>query len=308
MVIVGPARSPIDHLRKKASERSSAIAQQLKPAMHNVHGHGVVLRPASVATPIGNAHGAVQPMVIGPAKATGPAHSQHESMCRMDQQPLPLSCEMAPSVTSMTGNTVIGSIRPASVGHANQSGNHTELRLQGGHSTVRRSQCMPLAALQPAHPPPIGVVISGPATCHHSVHTLRVTPTWSCTAPPKGGVVQCTQSKGGAHMPTPLQPAVSSHSSASTYVDTTPLLARRPGRGRGKAVVPRTPWVAWAPTGNGEVAPPLEKRTRKRMTEAEKSTLTSQADVEKYKTNSAAEWLAEILPEEDADRLLGGSL
>ena len=156
LVIVGPARSPIDHLRKKASERSSAIAQQLKPAMHNVHGHGVVLRPASVAPPIGNAHGAGQPMVIGPAKATGPAHSQHAAMCRMDQQPLPLPCEMAPSVTSMTGNTVIGSIRPASVGHANQSGNHTELRLQGGHSTVWRSQCMPLAALQPAHPPPPG--------------------------------------------------------------------------------------------------------------------------------------------------------
>ena len=122
---------------EKASERSSAIAQQLKPAMHNVHGHGVVLRPASVAPPIGNAHGAGQPMVIGPAKATGPAHSQHAAMCRMDQQPLPLPCEMAPSVTSMTGSTVIGSIRPASVGHANQAGSHSELRLQGGHSTVR---------------------------------------------------------------------------------------------------------------------------------------------------------------------------
>ena len=83
---------PIDHLRKKASERSSAIAQPMKPAMHIVHGHGGVLRPASVATPLGNAHGAGQPMVIGPAKATGPAHSQHEAMCRMDQ---PLPCEMA---------------------------------------------------------------------------------------------------------------------------------------------------------------------------------------------------------------------
>ena len=44
------------------------------------------------------------------------------------------------------------------------------------------------------------------------------------------------------------------------------------------------------------------------MTEAEKSTLISQTDVETYKTNNAAEWLAEILPKEDADRLLGGSL
>ena len=101
LVIVGPARYPIDHLRKKASERSSAIAQPMKPALHNVHGHGAVLRPASVATPHGNAHGAGQPMVIGPAKATGPAHSKHEAMSRMDQQPLPLPCEMAPSVTGL---------------------------------------------------------------------------------------------------------------------------------------------------------------------------------------------------------------
>ena len=97
LVIVGPARYPIDHLRKKASEESSAIAQPMKPALHIVHGHGEVLRPASVATPSGNAHGAGQPMVIGPAKATGPAHSKHEAMSRMDQQPLPLPCEVGSS-------------------------------------------------------------------------------------------------------------------------------------------------------------------------------------------------------------------
>ena len=247
-------------------------------------------------------------MVIGPAKATGPAHPQHAAICKMDQQPMPLPCEVAPSVMSMTGSIVKGSIRLASVGHANQASGHSELRPQAGHSAAWRTQCHPQTDMQPFHPPPRGIVISGPATCHHSVHTLRVTPAWSCTAPPKSVVVQSTQSEGGAHMPTPLQPAVSSHSSASTYVDPTPLLARRPGRGRGKAVVAHTPWVLCAPTGNGEVAPPLQTRTRKRMTEAEESTLISQPDVEKYKTNSAAEWLAEILPEEDADRLLGGSL
>ena len=150
---------------------------------------------------------------------------------------MPLPCEMAPSVTSMTGITVTRSIRPACVGHANQAGSHPELRLQGGHSAVWRTQCKPQAALQPAHPPPHEARISGPATCHHSVHTLRVIPAWSCIAPPMSGAVQSTQSEGGAYVPTPLQPAVSSHSSASTYVDPTPRLATRPGRGRGKAVV-----------------------------------------------------------------------
>ena len=43
-------------------------------------------------------------------------------------------------------------------------------------------------------------------------------------------------------------------------------------------------------------------------TEAVKSTLISQADVERHKTTNAAEWLAGILPKEDADQLLGGSL
>ena len=103
LVIVGPARSLIDHLRKKASERSSAMAQPLKPAMHKMHEHGGAPRTASVATPLGNAVGAGQPIVIGPAKATGPAHSQHAAMGKMDQQPLPLPCEVAPSVMSMQG-------------------------------------------------------------------------------------------------------------------------------------------------------------------------------------------------------------
>ena len=40
LVIVGPVRSPIEHLRKKASERSSAMAQPMKPAIHKVHEHG----------------------------------------------------------------------------------------------------------------------------------------------------------------------------------------------------------------------------------------------------------------------------
>ena len=44
------------------------------------------------------------------------------------------------------------------------------------------------------------------------------------------------------------------------------------------------------------------------MSEAEKSTLISQTEVEKYKTTNAAEWLADILSKEDADRLPGGSL
>jgi hypothetical protein len=44
------------------------------------------------------------------------------------------------------------------------------------------------------------------------------------------------------------------------------------------------------------------------MPKAKKSTLISQTEVEKYKTTNAAEWLADILPKEDADRLLGGSL
>ena len=53
------------------------MAQPLKPAMHKMHEHGGAQRTASVATALGNAVGAGQPMVIGPAKATGPAHSQH---------------------------------------------------------------------------------------------------------------------------------------------------------------------------------------------------------------------------------------
>jgi hypothetical protein len=57
-----------------------------------------------------------------------------------------------------------------------------------------------------------------------------------------------------------------------------------------------------------EVAPPLPRRKRTRMSEAEKSTLISQTEVEKYKTTNAAEWLADILSKEDADRLLGGRL
>ena len=44
------------------------------------------------------------------------------------------------------------------------------------------------------------------------------------------------------------------------------------------------------------------------MPEEVKSTLKSQAVVERYKTTSAAEWPADILPKEDADQLLGGSL
>ena len=51
-------------------------------------------------------------MVIGPVKATGPVLSQHATMCKMVQQPLPLPCEVAPSVISMTGSIVKGSIRP----------------------------------------------------------------------------------------------------------------------------------------------------------------------------------------------------
>ena len=307
LVIVGPARYPIDHLRKKASERSSAIAQPMKPALHNVHGHGAVLRPASVATPHGNAHGAGQPMVIGPAKATGPAHSKHEAMSRMDQQPLPLPCEMAPSVTSMTRGTVTGSIRPASVGHANQAGSQSESRLQGGHSTVWRPHTQ--AALQPSIPTPIGAVIRGPATSNHPVHTSRVAPIWSSIDLPKGKAVRRTHSASEAHVLTTQQLSVSSHSSASNYVDITPLLAKRHGRGRGRAIqVAPNPLVGWTHVMSGEVAPPLPKRTRTRMTEAQKSTLISQSDVEMYKSNNAAEWLADILPKQDADRLLGGSL
>jgi hypothetical protein len=254
-----------------------------------------VLRSAFVATPYGNVVGAGQPMVIGPAKVTGPAHSQHAAMCNMDQQPLPLPCEVAPSVMSMTGSIVKGSIRPASVGHANQASGHSELRLQAGHSAVWRTQCHPQTAMQPAHPTSRGVVIRGPATSHHAVHTSRVAPLKSGTAPPKSEAVQHTQSEGGAHLLTTQQLAVSSHSSASNYVDPTPLLARRPGRGRGKAVhVAPIPLVAWTPVRNGEVAPPLPKRTRTRMTEAHKSTLISQSDVEKHKTTNAAEWLADI--------------
>jgi hypothetical protein len=216
------------------------MAQPLKPAMHKVHEHGGVLRPAPVATPYGNAVGAGQPMVIGPAKAIGPAHSQHAAMCKMDQQPLPLPCEVAPSVMSMTGNIVRGSIRPASVSHANEASSHFELRPHAGHSAVWKTQCHPHAALQPAHATPLGVVISGPATSNHSVHTPRVAPlrssTATSTAPPKSEAVQHTQSESRAHMLTTQQLAVSSHSSTSNYVDITPLLARRPGRGRGKAV------------------------------------------------------------------------
>ena len=137
-------------------------------------------------------------MVIGPAKATGPAHSKHEAMSRMDQQPLPLPCEMAPSVTSMTRGTVTGSIRPASVGHANQAGSQSESRLQGGHSTVWRPHTQ--AALQPSIPTPIGAVISGPATSNHPVHTSRVAPIWSSIDLPKGEAVRRTHSASEAHV------------------------------------------------------------------------------------------------------------
>ena len=309
LVIVGPARYPIDHPRKKASEESSAIAQPMKPALHIVHGHGEVLRPASVATPSGNAHGAGQPMVIGPAKATGPAHSKHEAMSRMDQQPLPLPCEVAPSVMSMASNIVKGSIRPATVSCANEASSRTELRPQAGHSAVWTTQCHPHAALQPAHPTPIGAVISGPATSNHLVHTSRVAPIRSSIALRNSEAVRRTHSASEAHVLTTPHLSVSSHSSASNYVDITPLLAKRPGRGRGKAVQwAPNPLVVWTPVRSGEVAPPLPKRTRTRMTEAQKSTLISQSDVEMYKSNTAAEWLADILPKEDADRLLGGSL
>ena len=83
----------------------------------------------------------------------------------------------------------------------------------------------------------------------------------------------------------------------SQYLDPTPLLAKRQGRERGKAVqVTPTPWVTWAPTGNGQVEQPFPKRKRTRMPEEVKSTLKSQADVELYKTTAAAESLADILP------------
>ena len=104
--------------------------------------------------------------------------------------------------------------------------------------------------------------------------------------------VQRTQSEGGAHLLTTQQLAVSSHSSASNYVDPTPLLARRPqAGGEEKPYSYLIPLVAWSPARNGEreVAPPLPKRKRTRMTEAEESALISQSDVEMYKTNSAAE-------------------
>ena len=191
-------------------------------------------------------------MVIGPVKATGPFLSQHATMCKMVQQPLPLPCEVAPSVISMTGSIVKGSIRPANVGHANQANGHSELRLRAGHSAVWRTPCHPRTALQPADPTPRGVVISGPATSHHSVHTSRVAPLRSGTAPPKSEAMQHTQGEGRANLLTTQQLAVSSHSSASIYVDPTPLLARRPGRGRGKAVqVAPIPLVAWTPARNG---------------------------------------------------------
>ena len=104
----------------------------------------------------------------------------------------------------------------------------------------------------PPIPPPRGVVISGPATSHHSVHTSRVAPLRSGTAPPKSEAMQHTQGEGRANLLTTQQLAVSSHSSASIYVDPTPLLARRPGRGRGKAVqVAPIPLVAWTPARNG---------------------------------------------------------
>ena len=155
-------------------------------------------------------------------------------------------------VPANTGSIVKGSIRPANVGHANQANGHSELRLRAGHSAVWRTPCHPRTALQPADPTPRGVVISGPATSHHSVHTSRVAPLKSGTAPPKCEAVQHTQGEGGAHLPTTQQLAVSSHSSASIYVDPTPLLARRPGRGRGKAVqVAPIPLVAWTPARNG---------------------------------------------------------
>ena len=140
----------MEHLHKKASERSSAMAQPIKPAMHKVHEHGGVLRSASVATPYGNAVGAGQPMVIGPAKATGPAHPQHAAICKMDQQPMPLPCEVAPSVMSMTGSIVKGSIRLASVGHANQRPAATpscarkrDTRQRGGLNVILRLTCSP---------------------------------------------------------------------------------------------------------------------------------------------------------------------
>ena len=184
----------MEHLHKKASERSSAMAQPIKPAMHKVHEHGGVLQSASVATPLGNAHGAGQPMVIGPAKATGPAHPQHAAVCKMDQQPMPLPCEVAPSVISMTGSIVKGSIRPASVGHS-KSGQR-QLRVapsSGTLGSVEDSMSSSDCALQPAHPTPLGVVISGPTTSHHSVHTSRVAPLRSGTAPPKSEAMQHTQ-------------------------------------------------------------------------------------------------------------------
>jgi hypothetical protein len=44
------------------------------------------------------------------------------------------------------------------------------------------------------------------------------------------------------------------------------------------------------------------------MTEGGGSTLKSQSDGEQYKTTAVANWLADVLPKEHADRLLGGSL
>ena len=43
-------------------------------------------------------------------------------------------------------------------------------------------------------PRPVGAVISGPATSHHSVHTLRVAPVWSCIALRKSEAVRRTHS------------------------------------------------------------------------------------------------------------------
>jgi hypothetical protein len=112
--ILGPAMQPIEHLRMKASERSNAKAEPMKPAMQAMHVRHEALRPAPIAKPLGNAHGAGSTRAMGTAEAAQP-FPRHTAVSCMDQQPQPLQCRLAPSSIGTMSATSQRPARPATL-------------------------------------------------------------------------------------------------------------------------------------------------------------------------------------------------